>query len=235
VNKLPKKINPDNILQTVAQIRFKSSLIEEARFGAISGDLSKEYPNIKTLVASRIPPDILKTDKALEFIPLYSLSNDDNIVIQIGFNMVSICVNKKYIGWDTYKEHIKNTINISLKSLQITKITRIGLYYINFYPFDIFDKLKIKISNNIENIQTSQYLFFVKKDNFTSMIECRNDGLVNEEEGSMINIDTFRTKNISNDINDIMMMFNNAHKYQKDIYFKNLLSDEYLQTLQVEY
>lgn len=234
VNNLPKKIDPDNILQAVAQIRFKSKLIEEARFGAISGKLSEEYPNIKTLSASSIPPDILKTDETLQFTPLYSLSNDENIVIEIGFNMISVFMNKEYAGWDIYEKHIRNVIAISISSLQVTEITRIGLAYIDFYSFDIFDKLKINIENNIENIQTSQYSFFVKKNDFTSMVECRNDGLIDNKEGSIINIDTYKTENIPTNIDDIVNIFDDAHTYQKEIYFNNLISDEYLKTLKVD-
>lgn len=164
VNKIPSKIPPDNILQVVAQIRFSSDLIKEARLGTILGDLSKEYPNLTTLPANNITPDILKNDKSLEFIALHSLSNNDNnnISVEIGFNMVSIIMKKQYLEWKAYSKHVHNVIKI------------------------IIDKLQIKISNNMQNMQTSPYAFFVEKNNFTSMVECRNDGLVGNNEGSLI-------------------------------------------------
>ena len=118
---------------------------------------------------------------------------------------------------------------------------RLGLRYINFFPFDIFEQLTLSVnvgSAALKNPETGFNTVFLH-DQFRHFVQINNASIVGVAGdkvsfGSILDIDTSvaaKTADISAEAHDI---FSKAHLSEKSVFF-GLLKPDYVTKLQPEY
>ena len=145
--KLPKKIDPCPIVEAIVEIRFDSVIVSDAIFGLIYNSFKDSYPTTEKLGILQIPEAIRSSDQELSFKPHYKLLNDD-FIFQVGPKVLSIVSTKEYVGWGKFIEEILRSFKIVKDLAIIDKVKRIGLRYINFFDFDIFEKINLNMKLN---------------------------------------------------------------------------------------
>jgi uncharacterized protein (TIGR04255 family) len=129
--KLPKKVDPCPILQAIVELRFDSTLPNDAIFGIIYKEFQDDYPNVEELPILQLPEIVRKQDPNLLYKPNYRLSKNEEFVFQVGAKMVSLAINKPYTGWQLFSEKLHNHIE-RVDSLNLSNsYSRIGIRYIN--------------------------------------------------------------------------------------------------------
>lgn len=232
--KIPKKITPDFIIDSVVEIRFKSSIPEEAIFGIIFNLLQNKHPNFKN---APIAPDQKRQNPNLQFFPDGTIY-DDKFSVGINKSSISFSCVDGYSGWDDFFNIIKTDLDI-LKSKDglILSIDRIGIRFINFFPNmdDIFKNFDVNFDfSNMHEYITKRMLFNseVEKDGITFTLNVGDKiQLNNENVGVILDIDAFiQNPNIIFASSEFYTLINTIHVEENRLFY-SLLNKDFLTTL----
>ncbi|MFZ2968876.1 MAG: TIGR04255 family protein [Sulfuricurvum sp.] len=229
-------VNKNNsIVEAVVDIFFETTTFTEIFLNIILG--IDGFDVMTKLPMSQIPEAIRTNDPNLRFQPLYEIHSNTNkdYKVMLGDGTVGIAINGEYKGWeDSFYPQIQRVFQTILESQKITKINRIGMRYINFFPHEnIFETGKVKVT--IDNHEANTKAMFLKIDDSVEDISysktiTNDQNYLNREEGSIIDIVTFaENDSISSDNNSVFDTINQLHTLSKDK-FKEVVNDEYIST-----
>jgi uncharacterized protein (TIGR04255 family) len=127
---LPKRINPDAILEAVVEIRFVLNELPEIFLGRL---LSSEV--FSGLAATRlpqadIPASARESEASLRFQPIYQLEGEGEL-IRVGTNALSIHVLPPYWGWARFSARVGEILRATWAECGQPKLQRCGLRYVN--------------------------------------------------------------------------------------------------------
>lgn len=236
--RIPKKITPCPIVEALVEYRFQTSEPSEAILGLVYAGLKREFPKIENLPILQLPETIRTKDPNLIYQPWYKIHQGD-FFIQLGPKVLSFVNVGKYLGWESYFQKISEYYKVINETGVMTSIERIGLRYINFFDFNIYEKTTVEMKiNGVEtenkglNIRT-----VIPSDEFLTTVGiASNSELIQNGKrmsGSIIDIDV-GLKPSSFAMNDILTATEKAHVKEKSIFF-NLLKDDFIITLNPEY
>lgn len=236
--RLPKRISPCPIAESVVELRFTTSLPPQAVFGIIYGKVGKHYDKkVETLPILELPQVIRTQDPNLKFQPYYKLTGGD-FKLQIGPRMISISNVKNYVGWDNFSARFVETFENVTELGVFDKVLRLGLRYINFFDFDIFEKITFQPMMNAEPyVADNLYIKSEKKvGRYNSILQITNNArrIERGEKGSTIDVDIATENQEDLQISKIAERLEGAHLAEKTIFF-GLLRHEYLKSLSPEY
>jgi uncharacterized protein (TIGR04255 family) len=222
--KIPLKITPCPIVEAIVEIRFQAKVPSEAIFGMVYKSLREEYPKENKLPILQLPEPIRIADPNLRSKPHYQLLNE-GFILQIGPEVVSLNTKKEYVGWNIFSEKIHRAFSEIANLDLIEKVTRFGIRYINFFDFNIYDKINLAILMNNESIRSkSTYIRTeIQDDKFVNILQITNNAKINidnkEHKGSVIDIDTVMEEKY-NDFFDRMKDFlEEGHRKEKKLFF----------------
>jgi uncharacterized protein (TIGR04255 family) len=235
----PKKITPCPIVEAIFEIRFNSSLPEDAIFGVLYNQFKDEYPKFEQLPIMQLPASIRAQDPSLRYNPHYK-TQIGNFPLRLGPRSISISNVEEYIGWVDFSQKVFATFEQATKSGVIANIERLGLRYINILEgINIFDNSNIVISlKNDPIIRKTNINTEISFDKGVCVLKATSDAEVNLGgnqrkmiTGSVIDIDAIVDHNKFKDINDAIEY---AHNIEKELFYR-ILSDEFIKTLNPEY
>jgi len=238
MTELPRKIHPCPIKEAVFELRFDSSIPDDAIFGVVFNQFKGEFNNTATpLPILEIPSQIRSQDPNLMFSPHYKMEND-LFIMQVGSKVISLVNINEYLGWECFQEKITDIFK-KLQGLEIiTKINRIALRYINVFPnIDIFEKTSVKVMlegtpliGDSINLTTE-----IKNGSVSSAVRIISGAQANISneliQGSIIDIDT-SVQDVETDF--FLDKLNQVHDEEKKLFYK-IIGSEYLKTLTVDY
>ncbi|URW79088.1 TIGR04255 family protein [Xiashengella succiniciproducens] len=232
---LPKNINPCPIVDALLEVRFTSKINANAVFGLIYSVLQKEFQKVETLPILQLPDVVRASDPNLKYKPYYKISNE-NFVIQIGPDVISISSFPKYLGWELFSKIIFDALT-KIESVGIINvIERIGIRYINFFETNIFEKVNLKVCIGADDILYKNTIVRteIEQGEFSSTLQVANNAIINGKLGSIIDIDTFVTKNLDVFFSRKTELINAGHLKEKELFY-SLLKPEFLNTLNPTY
>ncbi len=226
-----------------AEIRFESKpdILPDAIFGMIYGELRSQYPKVEKLPILQIPDEIRFKDPHLKFNAYYKLTGSP-FVLQIGPRMLSVGCPGEYIGWDKFYSKILETHSIISGLDLIHKVTRLGIRYINFFTFDIFENINLRITL-CDNTFESEELALnaqIQDGRFTNRLQVANQVTATTPfekkgvKGSIIDIDTHLNQGLEDFFHNNKGLLEEGHKVEKKLFF-GLLKKEFLLKLNPEY
>ena len=234
-NNLPKSIENCPIVDSLIEIRFKSTINHNAIFGIIYNSLRHDFPKVDNLPILQIPEPIRMNDPNLKHKPLYRISNND-YVIQIGSDILAIGSFPKYVGWELFSKTIFEVLN-KIESLGIIgEVDRLGLRYVNFFEDNIFSNIKLEVNLGGTSIinQKSVFRTEINNQNFNSILQISNDAMSENRIGSVIDIDCSKTEGLQDFFKNKESIINEAHLVEKELFFK-LISADYLKKFNQTY
>lgn len=235
-NRLPIRTEKCPIVDALIEIRFETSLYPNAVFGLIYDAIRSDYPgNVEKLPILQLPDQLREQDPGFRFKPHYKIENS-GFIIQIGPDVLTISSKMPYLGWSVFESHVFHILATVIKRGIISKVTRLGHRYINFFPGNVFPDLNIEFSMcNGSYIPTGTIIYTETKDGeFINTLQLSNnatsekDGIVTY--GTVIDIDTYRIFDHISFIDTYEENIDIAHKTGKKIFF-SLLKDELLNSL----
>jgi len=239
--KLPKKITPCPIVESVIEIRFDSEIPPGAIFGVIYDSFKDIFPNEPVnLPILQLPEQIRNNDPNLLYKPHYRIS-DETFLFQIGPKSISLINKDEYVGWNNLSPKTTECFQ-KVKDLQIIKNTkRFGIRYINFFEgLDIYDKINLKLLLNEKTLESDK--IFVKTSlnsgDFTRDLKISNKSEIeqsgNKKLGSIIDIDVYLKENGNTIIDQFDSILKDAHTKEKELFF-SLLKEDFLKEFNPEY
>lgn len=231
---LPKSLENCPILDSLIEIRFESKVHPNAIFGIIYSALDSEFKNVENLPILQIPEPIRMADPDLKYKPLYRIFNKE-FVVQIGSDVITVGSYPKYVGWTRFSNKIISILNTIEELNVIKKVERFGLRYINFFSENIFDKINLGINlDSNKELKNTIIKTEIQQGYYKSILQITNNAEAENTFGSVIDIDTYKTKGLQNFFNDKHDIINEAHNKEKKLFF-SLLKDDYLQSLKPKY
>jgi uncharacterized protein (TIGR04255 family) len=129
---LPKKLNPDAIVEALLEVRFKTSILAELVSGRLSDSPAWKGLAPQRLVAADVPEVIRRTDPNLLYQPTVELrQSDGQRIIRIGPQVLSYHRLAPYVGWQNFRKELFETIGELFARIGDARVTRLGLRYIN--------------------------------------------------------------------------------------------------------
>ena len=245
---LPKKLNPDNLKDTLVEVRYMQGIPQELILGfvmSILGNLGYQYvaiPNQNINIE-------LNNNQQIAF----DLGNNnggffikENVRIQFVPNCINFnCMVDKYIGWEKYFQIISEIISNLFEKKVIKNFNRIGIRYISeFKNIDIYQGIKgtidtsktgLKLDNSILRLfdETDNLKTYVTLTNKAKRISLSPQGQ-KIIEASLIDVNVYENFNPISDLNILWEKLNQIHIKEKEVFF-GLISTDFLETLNPEY
>ena len=246
MTELPKELKRCPLIETVFEVRFTSSLPDEAVFGVIYQALLPQFPQFQTvsLPILQIPPEVRKRDPKLNFQTHYHLISD-NLVIGIGPKSIGFSNRAPYKGWQAFKEFILSALDEIVKTKAIDTVQRSSIRYINIIHTPLFSATRLCISLGTENLASSAVTTFhteIPQENGLLVVLQLNNNVgvsINGQQNqiaSVIDIDALcvEPKDKSSFQKGMSEGLDKLHILEKQTFF-GLLTEDFLSSLEPVY
>lgn len=239
MDKLPKKITPNRLKDSVVEVRYYSKFNLDILLGVFYNKLADHFQVEKPQVAKG-PEEQLK---GLNLKPIFY-----NDVIKISFKDNSIIFNilSDYPGWDEYFSQVRNALSLILEIEQIEYFNRVGVRYISQYEdLDLLNLVKFHLDYGIPEVKSDSFIFrteFNYKEvsvllsilNRITMDRMTEKGQWESQRVSQIDVDAIQDGFEIVEQEKLLAVIEHGHQVQKEIFFKNLKKD-FLESLNPEY
>lgn len=227
-------VTKNPIVETSVDIRCNYKLPSEALVGIIYSLLneSKSFQNLKVqgLPILKIPEQIRNSDINLKNSPTHKITTDSGI-IAIGPRILSIGILPPYNSWKEFNNFVTTIIKEIEEADIIKGLENISIRYLNFFNYNIFEKIKLNFSIDNDRIENPSTIFrteIEKEGNIVNVIQItgnvhiENSLLKIDDDGSLIDI---RVISKSVNLQDLEQTLELIHKEVKDLFFK-IISDD---------
>jgi len=246
--KIPKKISPDRIKDSIVEIRYTTLFPFEVVIGMIYNALDTTYTYTNRPLNKK---QFLSTQNQQIELQLGNKPIFYNEKIKIELQPNSLIFNSvgEYVTWDVYKPEIEKALIQIQKANIIQSFVRFGIRYISEYPnINLFDCVRFTFSFGMPEITSESFTFHseFKQEGLRVILNLLNNNSVitsgaipNQlmvSQVSYIDIDVV-TENLivsQDSIQEVMLKIDIIHKKEKEVFF-NLLKDEFLQSLNPVY
>jgi uncharacterized protein (TIGR04255 family) len=242
--KIPKKITPDRIRDSIVEVRYNTHVPYEALIGIFYQAVkdSFKYSNRPLgkqqfpISAPALPQEITLSLGGL------SLFHNDKIKVQLQPNSIIFNCVGDYVGWENYKSEIEKAITIFSNSIEIESYSRLGIRYISEYPnYDLVDCVKFNFTFGMPDIKSDTYSFRseFKWEEYKVILNFNNKLLVVRKHGkqptstSIIDLDVIENIN-EKDLKTLLTKLDRIHSKEKEVFF-NIIDEKFLETLNPEY
>jgi uncharacterized protein (TIGR04255 family) len=240
--KLPIKISPCPLVETVAEIRFEPEVPGQAVFGLAYQSLRKSFPQVVTLPTASLPEPAVEQNPALKYQPHYRL-DAERFSVMIGPRTIAVATRGDYPGWATVFPKFAETLHEVLATGLARRVERFGLRFINFFDGNVLPNLHLTISLSGTPIIGSETFFKTVLDlgEVRAVLQVGKDLMLQVPFkpvgiGSIVDIDCFvpfppSPKFLDEEVSRFLEV---AHNREKETFF-SLLREEFLQQFNPEY
>jgi len=240
--KLPVKISPCPLVETIAEIRFEPEGPAQAVFGLVYQPLRKSFPQVVALPSAAFPETVAEQNPALKYQPHYRL-DAESFSVMVGPRSIAVATRGEYLGWATVFPKFAETLHEALATGVAHRVERFGLRFINFFDGDVFPNVRLLFSfldaplvgsetflKTVLDLGEIKAVLQVGKD-LTLHVPFRPTGI-----GSIIDIDCFVPDPPASKFLDgeVSRFLQTAHDREKEIFF-SLLKDDFLQQFNPQY
>lgn len=249
--KLPKKITPDRIRESIVQVFFNSNIPFEPLVGYMHRlflNHDFDYTN-RPIRQFPINPELIPADAStieIALIPQHFFFNEE-IKIQLHQNnsLIFNCTNN-YIGWSKFYAVIEKLLMELFQENLISNFTRVGIRYVSeFSNIDILEKVNFGFQMSVLDKPISNGTFRVewREAQHRIIVNLGSKLPINsllEPDGSkvefvsLIDVDVINQEFEPCECNQLLSFLDNLHTNQKAVFF-GLLKQEFLESLNPEY
>jgi uncharacterized protein (TIGR04255 family) len=241
--KIPRKITPDNLKDTIIEIRYNLNVAPEFVLGILYQALCNKYQYIQpNIPIQNIPVEINPANNVFLGLKPIGFFSDGSIKIQIQENSIIFNSLENYLGWEKYFASIQVVLDKIKGTNVIHSFNRVGVRYISQYDnLSIFSKINGKIILFNENFQVDNATLrteFVEADK-RIILNLSNNIKPQEKQAqisfySLIDIDIISGIANSDNMDSLFKIIDETHYKQKEVFFR-LLDENYVKSLNPEF
>jgi uncharacterized protein (TIGR04255 family) len=240
-DRLPIRIDPCPIVEAILEIRFVTSESWATLPGLLFARIRDRYPEQKNLPLAQIPEEMRRREPTFTYQPLIQFLGRGDFLIQFGPRVVSLVAkSKEYPGWSALETEITSLISELQQTGFVSEGERLGVRYINFFNFDVFEKLQLEVCATEKTLAGGELSVtsVLSRPPFTSRLLVANSAIVGTGDearrGSILDVDVWLGPNDFDLFENGLAKFNEAHQFEKQIFF-GLLKPNFLATLNPVY
>lgn len=235
--KIPKRINPDNLKDSIVQIRFNSGIAPELFLGTFAANFGDTFKFAAAI------PKVTSEGNKMVFEGGHFLDESELIKLNVAGDSITFNSYKNYPGWNNYFPIIKTTVEKLFSTNLITEIKRIGVRYISqFDNTSLIENLNMNLSIAIPNtnLEATQIRSEFLEGDFKVILTLINKikqiqgSNKNELNTSIIDIDVIQSPTEMTDSKTAIEAIDNGHQKEKTVFF-SLLKPAFLETLNPQY
>jgi uncharacterized protein (TIGR04255 family) len=241
MNRLPKKITPDSLLDTFVQVHYSLRIAKEAMLVEVRNLLLPDFSFIEP--TAELENVGMQPDDALLF--------GHGILFRVGEHLTSFTCSEGYLGWPRYSELIKQVIKRMYEKNWIIEFPRVSVRYINALPWaPLNQQLQVQFPA-LPNLPAPEHTYYQTslktQDGFQisialtdhpETIETDHPGSTeNSESGpfSLFDVGIMHVPLVPvQDLAEVFKQLDKAHQLEKEVFF-GLISPEFLLKLNPEY
>jgi uncharacterized protein (TIGR04255 family) len=234
---LPIKIDPCPIVEAILEIRFITSESWATLPGLLFTRIRDRYPEQKSLPLAQFPEEMRRREPAFIYQPLIQFLSRGDFLIQFGPRVVSLVTkSKEYPGWPALEKEMAWLISELQHTSFVSEGERLGVRYINFFSFDIFEKLVLEVSAGTKRLTAGErsVTTVLTKPPLTSRLLVANSAILGTGDdarvGSVLDADVWLGSLDFDLFKNGLAKFGEAHDFEKQIFF-GLLKPDFLATL----
>jgi uncharacterized protein (TIGR04255 family) len=247
MDRIPRRLKRDPILEAVAECRFQSERTGNAAAilpGFLYQQLRGEFPNLEALPESQIPAQVRARDSDLKYRAVYRLRGANKAIL-VGDQSLCVTVNEPYPGWDTFKPLVASVWRLLENSGVVGSIERISTKYTNLIEAELgtdhfaLTNLGITVGQQRLSSQPTQLQSEFSEGPLVTIVQAIGQatataGASKPRHGLVLVVDTI----VKGPFDDFWKRFENlleqAHSKEKQTFFE-LLTNETLRKYEPEY
>lgn len=235
--KIPIKIVPERLKDTIIEIRYKADLPFEYRLG-LSYKVLTDL-NLRTAIPFKTHPVEIDPANFLVFDVPKNLFENEVLRLSITEDRLIFNSNGNYKGWNTYFGFIQKIFHALFEHNLISNVTWIGLRYVSeFEQIQIFEQLTWNFKYEWKGGKSKNTIFKTEWQEGTDriIINLVNNAQREDFFYSLMDIDVNHALNVSENISEskVMDCLNRLHLREKEVFF-GLMKPEFLSLLNPEY
>jgi|WetSurMetagenome_2_1015567.scaffolds.fasta_scaffold234518_1 uncharacterized protein (TIGR04255 family) len=240
--RLPKRLKKNPIIDAIAEVRFSSTIPNDAVIGLVYSRLQDSFGKPENLPILQIPAALRESDPKLKYQPCYRFTKPGNVLL-IGPRTVALST-YPYSDWSTASPLLGEVISRLHGVRLFETIERIGLRYINLFEnLNILDHstLVLKVRNASIANQSVTLRTETSSHGFKVVTQILNSATAHvasiPKKGSVLDLDIAKEDlNITAESlpGSLMSLFVSANQVA-DLTFFSLLADEFITTFGPEY
>lgn len=239
-DRLPIKIDPCPIVETILEMRFITSESWRTLPGLLFANIRGRYPEQKDLPLAQLPEEIRRHEPAFTYQPLVQFLSRD-FLIQFGPRVVSLVTKaNEYPGWNAVEKEMAWLLSQLQKMGFVSEGERLGARYINFFGFDIFEKLLLDVTAGGKRLAGGELSVttVLRQPPLTARLQVANSAILgtgnDAKHGSVLDVDVWVGSLDFEVYQNDLKKFGEAHYLEKQIFF-GLLKPDFLKTLNPVY
>lgn len=239
-DRLPIKIDPCPVVEAILELRFITSESWRTLPGLLFAHIRERYPEQKDLPLAQFAEEIRRHEPAFTYQPLVQFLSRD-FLIQFGPRVVSLVTKpNQYPGWAAVEEEMTWLFTQLQKIGFVSEGERLGVRYINFFSFDIFEKLLLDVNTAGKRLAGAELSVstVLRSPPLTARLQVANSAILgtgnDAKHGSVLDIDVWAGSLDFDVFQNDLATFAKAHRLEKQIFF-GLLKPEFLTNLNPVY
>jgi uncharacterized protein (TIGR04255 family) len=239
-DQLPIKIDPCPIVEAILEMRFITSESWRTLPGLLFANIRDRYPEQKDLPLAQLPEEIRRHEPAFTYQPLVHFLSRD-FLVQFGPRVVSLVTKaNRYPGWAAVEKEMAWLLGRLQKMGFVSEGERLGARYINFFGFDIFERLLLDVATGGKRLAGGELSVatVLQRPPFTARLQVANSAILgtgnDAKHGSVLDVDVWVGSLDFEVFQNDLTKFSEAHYIEKQIFF-GLLKPDFLKTLNPVY
>ncbi len=240
-DRLPIRIDPCPIVEAIMELRFVTSESWATLPGLLFARIRERYPEQKNLPLTQLPEEIRRREPAFTYQPLIQFVSRGDFLIQFGPRVLSLVTkSKEYPGWPALEKEMAWLVSELQRLGFVSEGERLAVRYINFFSFDVFEKLVLEVSTANKPLRTGErsVTAVLTRPPLTARLLIANSAILGTGEttrvGSILDVDAWLGAADFDLFQNGLPKFNDAHQFEKQIFF-GLLKPDFLATLNPSY
>lgn len=247
MERIPRRLKRDPILEAVAECRFQSERTGNAAAilpGYLYQQLRSDFPNLEALPESQIPAQVRARDSDLRYRPVYRLRGG-NTAILVGDHSLSVTVNEPYPGWETFKPLVTSVWRLLENSGVVGPLERISTKYTNLIEAELgtdhfaLTNLDITVGQQRLSNQPTQLQSEFSEGPLVTIVQAigqatATSSAAKPRHGLVLVVDTIFKGPFDDFWKHFEDLLEQAHSKEKQVFFE-LLTDETLRKYEPEY
>lgn len=208
--------------------------------GLLYAHVRARYPAQRDLPLAQMPEEFRRQDTSVTYAPLIQFIRED-FIIQFGPRVISLATKtNSYPGWQAFRGEMTWLLSQVRDSGFIAEGERLGARYINFFQNDVFGQSVLGACVNGDRLDTNELSIatVMKRPPFVARLSMANSAIValadRPKRGSVVDLDVWVGSLDFDLFSDGLEKFDEAHLYEKQIFF-GLLTPEFTASLNPVY
>lgn len=235
MNKPPKKITPDALLEAYVEVHYTTKSPSEVAFGKFHSALITEFDYLRP--PAQVLNSLMGAQIQAQDEPLF---RGQGVQFRIREGFVGISCSANYLGWERYRQQLERILKHLDAAEEITAFNRIGLRYINALPWrPANEQLLVQLPALPTGLRLEQFRYRAQlrtDDGYRVNLMLSDDQRVAGRDGpqSLFDLDIIWDLYSLATLSEVMTKLDETHDKEKEVFF-GLLHPDYLASLKPEY